>query len=80
MKKHSVSIAGHRTSISLEAPFWDELNRIAQEEGRSLASLIAEIDRDRIAQRSEPRNLSSALRLHVLQRLQEEKNRALGRA
>jgi predicted DNA-binding ribbon-helix-helix protein len=64
--KRSVSIAGHMTSISLEEPFWAALRAIAKSQGRSLASLIAEIDERRGT------NLSSALRLYVLQHLQEQ--------
>ena len=59
--KRSVAVAGHRTSVSLEAPFWDELQAIARERGRSAQSLIAEIDAGRAGQ-----NLSSAIRVFVL--------------
>lgn len=65
MKKRSVSISGHRTSISLEEEFWDLLNTIARQQGRPLARLIAEVDRNRI-KAAEPANLSSALRVYVL--------------
>ncbi len=44
MTKRSVTINGHATSISLEAPFWQELNRMADEAGLSVAALIARID------------------------------------
>lgn len=60
--KRSVSIRGHRTSFSLEQPFLDEIERIAAERGIPLARLVAEID----AARPQEGNLSSALRLHVL--------------
>jgi predicted DNA-binding ribbon-helix-helix protein len=59
--KHSLTLAGHRTSISLEAAFWDELKRIAATRGQSLASLAASIDATRGAA-----NLSSAIRVFVL--------------
>ncbi|TDR88101.1 ribbon-helix-helix domain-containing protein [Enterovirga rhinocerotis] len=59
--KRSVTIAGHRTSVSLEAEFWDALGEIARERGLSLGALVAEIDAGRGTG-----NLSSALRLHVL--------------
>ncbi len=59
--KHSLSIARHRTSISLEAPFWDELKRIAGARGQSVASLIAVIDAERGSA-----SLSSAIRMFVL--------------
>jgi len=60
--KRSVTIRGHRTSISLEQPFLDELQSIADKRGISLAALVGEVDEAR------PRmtNLSSALRIHVL--------------
>ena len=60
MKKRSVSIRGHRTSLSLEAAFWEELGSIAAERGLSVAALITEIDRTRTG------GLSSAVRLFVL--------------
>ena len=63
--KRSVSIAGHRTSVSLEAPFWDALRAVAEDQGRSLQSLIAQIDAERGAQ-----NLSSAIRVFVLRSVQ----------
>lgn len=62
--KRSVTIAGHTTSISLEEPFWKALREIAAGQGRSLAALITEIDERRGT------NLSSALRLYVLETLQ----------
>lgn len=62
--KHSVTIAGHTTSISLEEPFWAALRSIAKSQNRPLAALIAEIDERRGT------NLSSALRLFVLDTLQ----------
>ena len=59
--KRSLSIAGHRTSISLEAPFWEALKEIAASEGRPIAALVAAVDSSR-----GELNLSSALRLHAL--------------
>ncbi len=63
-RKRSLAIAGHRTSISLEEPFWDGLRSIADTEGVPLATLVAAID----AARGEA-SLSSALRLFVFARL-----------
>jgi predicted DNA-binding ribbon-helix-helix protein len=60
--KRSVTIAGHRTSVSLEAEFWDALTEIAAEKRRPLARLIDEIDK----REGRDKNLSSALRLFVL--------------
>jgi len=59
--KRSVTIAGHRTSVSLEEPFWAALGEIARARGLSLGALVARIDAERGSG-----NLSSALRLHVL--------------
>jgi predicted DNA-binding ribbon-helix-helix protein len=61
LSKHSIVIAGHRTSVSLERAFWEALRRIARERQISIASLVACVD----AERGEA-NLSSALRVFVL--------------
>ena len=75
MHKRSVTIDGHRTSVSLEDAFWGELAAIAARRGLSLAALVAEVDHGRTAA---PRpgvppgtagNLSSALRVYVLEDL-----------
>jgi predicted DNA-binding ribbon-helix-helix protein len=60
--KHSLAIAGHRTSISLEQAFWDGLRYLANERGLSIAALVAEIDAARGGA-----NLSSAVRVFVLE-------------
>ena len=67
MKKHSVLICGHATSLSLEEPFWDLLKQIAEENGESLAQLITQIDAKRQS------NLSSALRVEVVKWLQTKR-------
>ena len=59
--KHSVRVAGHRTSVSIEAPFWDALKDMAASRGQSLNLVIAEID----AARGDA-SLSAAIRLAVL--------------
>ena len=61
MRKHSVLIAGHATSLSLEEEFWRDLRAIAQRRRVSLNALIASVDATRQG------NLSSALRLFVLE-------------
>lgn len=68
IQKYSVTIAGHRTSISLEPVFWEALSAIAAGRGVPLATLITEIDRDRTANRTSDQiyNLSSAIRVFVL--------------
>ena len=59
--KRSVMIDGHKTSVSLEDPFWSGLKEIAHSEGATLPALLAKIDGTR-----ERGNLSSAIRLFVL--------------
>ena len=65
LKKHSVSIAGHRTSVTLEAAFWAALTEIARRRETTVAGLIVEIDDARAADPAAP-NLSSAIRVFVL--------------
>ena len=65
MRKRSVVIAGHRTSVSIETPFWDALKDIAAARGMSLNRLIAEIDESRAG------NLSSAIRVYVLAHIRD---------
>lgn len=59
--KRSISIAGHRTSVTLEAPYWEQLKARAAGQARPLAKIVAEVD----ALRGEV-NLSSALRQYLL--------------
>jgi predicted DNA-binding ribbon-helix-helix protein len=59
--KRSIVIVGHKTSVSLEDPFWGVLKEIAKERDQTLSELVSEIDKDR-----ELANLSSAIRLFVL--------------
>jgi predicted DNA-binding ribbon-helix-helix protein len=63
--KRSVRIAGHATSISLEAAFWHGLCDIAAARGLSVNALVAKIDAERDG------NLSSAIRLFVLERARD---------
>ena len=63
--KRSVTIAGHSTSVSLEAAFWDALRDLARQRGVPVQSLIGEIDKGR-----GPQNLSSAIRVFVLRAVQ----------
>ena len=60
--KRSLTLQGHRTSVSLEHEFWDALREIARAEGRSLSALAAEID----AARPPDLGLATAIRLHIL--------------
>jgi len=75
--KHSITIEGHRTSISLEPVFWNALQRAALEEGCALNALVARIDEERIASLPyhsqtqdvlSPANLASAIRLWLWKR------------
>ncbi len=68
IRKYSATLHGHRTSFSLEEPFYEALKALAEARAIPLAALIAEIDDAR-----QGGNLSSALRLHVLQALQAAK-------
>lgn len=63
VRKRSVSIAGHATSFSLEDEFWLALQALADDEGLPLAGLVRRVD----AERARDSNLSSALRLYVLE-------------
>jgi predicted DNA-binding ribbon-helix-helix protein len=67
--KHSLVIAGHRTSVSLEHAFWSRLKIIAATRRCSVAALVAEIDAGRAAA-----NLSSAIRVFVLQAQHDVQN------
>lgn len=60
MKKRSVVIDGHRTSVSLENAFWSALKTLAAQNGVTVNQLVTQIDRDRDG------NLSSAIRVYVL--------------
>ena len=69
LKKRSVRIGGHDTSITLEEPFWGALRNIAAEKSLSINALISEIDESRSG------NLSSTLRVYILQNLQDKLNK-----
>lgn len=73
MEKHSVTIAGHATSIRIESPFWDALLADARKLGVPVNALIAEIDVQRLAV-DPPPNLASAIRLWVTARLRDVAN------
>ena len=67
IRKHSVSIRGHRTSITLEDAFMDALRQMADQHGMAVAALIAEIDAAQATPGSTPANLSSTIRVAVLE-------------
>jgi len=65
--KRSLTLQGHRTSVSLEEPFWQAFRDIARAEGRALNTLAAEID----ATRDPQTGLASAIRIFVLRHYRE---------
>ena len=68
--KRSIVIDGHKTSVSLEDPFWTDLKMIAHTQQTTLSGLITKIDGTR-----EQGNLSSAIRLFVLHHFRNEDKR-----
>lgn len=68
--KRSVVIGGHKTSVSLEEPFWTEVRAIANAEQMTVSSLLRRIDRER-----SNANLSSAIRVYVLEHVRDRANR-----
>jgi predicted DNA-binding ribbon-helix-helix protein len=68
--KRSIVIGGHKTSVSLEDPFWGDLKNIAHAQRVTLSELVAQIDGAR-----KQSNLSSAIRLFVLEHFQNENKR-----
>jgi predicted DNA-binding ribbon-helix-helix protein len=67
--KRSVVVGGHKTSISLEDAFWRHVNEIARVQGWTISKLIGEIDGSR-----QQGNLSSAIRLFVLEHVRAKSN------
>ena len=67
LHRRTVTVSGHRTSVALEPVFWDEVVAIARARRTSLGALISEIDALR------PGNLSSAIRVYVVERLREDR-------
>lgn len=65
-QKRSLTIAGHRTSISLEDAFWTALKDVAQNNGQSVATIVAHIDKGR-----GKTGLSSAIRTYLLEHYRE---------
>ena len=65
IRKRSVRISAHHTSVSLEEDFWDALKQLCAARGQSLNACIAELDQQRTG------NLSSAIRVYVLRELSQ---------
>lgn len=70
-QKRSLTLKGHRTSVSLEDAFWDEFREIAQKKNRAINDLAAEID----AIRGTDCGLASAIRLFVLEQCRQPQDR-----
>ena len=62
-QKHSLTLNGHRTSVSLEPQFWDAFREIARKKDRPINALAAEIDRNR----GLDTGLATSIRLYVLE-------------
>jgi predicted DNA-binding ribbon-helix-helix protein len=71
VSKRSIVINGHKTSVSLEDAFWSELKKLADGQRVTLSKMVADIDGTR-----EQANLSSAIRLFVLQRFRNQNQRS----
>ena len=67
--KRSLTLDGHRTSVALEEEFWDVLDALADEQGKSIAALVRELDQARGDIGASPGNLASMLRVHALRRV-----------
>ncbi|MEK9968917.1 MAG: ribbon-helix-helix domain-containing protein [Ferrovibrio sp.] len=65
VKKRSVVVGGHRTSISLEQAFWEALQQLANRDGKTINQMVSDIDAARSG------NLSSAIRVWILDRAKE---------
>lgn len=68
-RKRSLTIEGHRTSVSMEEAFWSEFQRLARARGVSVNALACELD----AQRVPPASLASAIRLFVLAQIKADR-------
>ena len=73
--KRSIVIEGHKTSISIEDIFWNSLKEIARDRAMTLSKLVASIDANRVS----GSNLSSAIRVYVLDRFRSQVHTLLGR-
>ena len=70
--KRSLTIAGHRTSISLEPPFWEALREVAGSEGLTVTALVARLDAERAAAGGQASGLSGRVRVYVLQHFRRQ--------
>lgn len=71
IKKHSIQIADHTTSVSLEDVFWQELKAIAKAQKKTISQLVTEIDEQNADAASD--NLSSAIRIYIFKSLKKSR-------
>ena len=67
MNKHTVKVNGHDTSVFIEKEFWIELKYISKLNNKSISEIVSDIDKNK-----ETQNLSSAIRLYVLNHLKNK--------
>ena len=72
-RKRGIRLYGHHTSLSLEDPFWVSLKEIAAAQGTRASQLVATVDKDR--RKAHNANLSSAIRLFVLNYYRQQNER-----
>jgi predicted DNA-binding ribbon-helix-helix protein len=70
MTKRSITLNGHATSFTLEDEFWDILKDVASTRGQSVASLVSEIDEDRLKENQH--GLSSSIRIYIIKYLKSK--------
>jgi len=66
-RRRSFRLSGHRTSLSLERAFWGALKDIANADGRTMTSIIEEVDETRTG------GLTSAVRVYILEQLRHQR-------
>lgn len=71
-QKHSLTLHGHRTSVSLEPEFWQAFQDLAKEKGIALNALAAEVDGIRSETGDIDRGLASAIRVYILNELTQK--------
>ncbi|MBL0690297.1 MAG: ribbon-helix-helix domain-containing protein [Alphaproteobacteria bacterium] len=69
MNKYSITINEHQTSFSLEKQFYDELKKISIKQKISIAKIVASIDKSRAENNKNKENLSSCIRIFILEQL-----------
>lgn len=77
MKKRSLSIHGHATSVALEPEFWEEVDSAASENGQSVSALIRQLDDKRLTQ-APKQGLASYIRVWILERVRSDHARKPG--